>query len=37
MGHIDGPHLPTLVAETAPEIARRLLAAQVDYVLLVPA
>lgn len=37
MGHIDGPHLPTLQDETAVEIARRLATARVDYVLLVPA
>lgn len=37
MGHIDGPHLATLVGVTAPEIARRLAAAKVDYALLVPA
>ncbi len=37
MGHIDGPHLATLRQRTAPEIARRLAAAGVDYALLVPA
>jgi D-proline reductase (dithiol) PrdB len=37
MGHIDGPHLDTLRQRTAPEIARRLAAAGVDYALLVPA
>jgi D-proline reductase (dithiol) PrdB len=37
MGHIDGPHLQTLQEKTAPEIARRLAAARVDYALLVPA
>ncbi len=37
MGHIDGPHLATLRERTAPEIARRLAAAGVDYTLLVPA
>jgi D-proline reductase (dithiol) PrdB len=37
MGHIDGPHLATLQERTAPEIARKLAAAGVDYALLVPA
>jgi D-proline reductase (dithiol) PrdB len=37
MGHIDGPHLTTLVTVTAPAIARQLRTAAVDYVLLVPA
>jgi D-proline reductase (dithiol) PrdB len=37
MGHIDGPHIPTLVAVSAPEVARRLKAANVDVVLLTPA
>jgi D-proline reductase (dithiol) PrdB len=37
MGHIDGPHLPVLQDKTAPEIARRLAEARVDYALLVPA
>ena len=37
MGHIDGPHVKTLVRETAPEVARRLRAAGVHYALLVPA
>lgn len=37
MGHIDGPHLETLQERTAPEIARRLAEAGVDYALLVPA
>jgi len=37
MGHIDGPHLQTLQERTAPEIARKLAAAGVDYALLVPA
>ena len=37
MGHIDGPHVDTLVRETAPEVARRLRRARVDYALLVPA
>ena len=38
MGHIDGPHLmKTLQEQTAPEIARRLAAAGVDYALLIPA
>jgi len=37
MGHIDGPHLQTLQEKTAPEIARKLAVAGVDYALLVPA
>ncbi len=37
MGHIDGPHVNTLVRQTAPEVARRLQRAGVDYALLVPA
>ena len=37
MGHIDGTHLRVLQEETAVEIARRLVEAGVDYVLLVPA
>ena len=37
MGHIDGPHLETLQKESAPEVARRLADAKVDYALLVPA
>lgn len=37
MGHIDGRHVETLRAKTAPEAARRLAAAGVDYALLVPA
>jgi D-proline reductase (dithiol) PrdB len=37
MGHIDTPHLETLRERTAPEIARRLAEAGVDYALLVPA
>ncbi len=37
MGHIDGPHLETLRQLTAPEIARRLAAAGIDYAILVPA
>ena len=36
MGHIMGPHLATLINETAPEIARLLKAAGVDIVLLTP-
>jgi D-proline reductase (dithiol) PrdB len=36
MGHIDGPHLPTLVSETGPEVARRLREQGVDVVLLTP-
>ncbi len=37
MGHIDGVHLDTLRKETAPEVARSLRDAGVDYALLVPA
>lgn len=37
MGHIDGPYLHFLQEKTAPEIARRLASARVDYALLVPA
>ncbi len=37
MGHIDGPHVQTLVEKTAPEAARRLAAGKVDYAFLVPA
>ncbi|MBT1074261.1 hypothetical protein KJB29_03135 [Geobacter grbiciae] len=37
MGHIDGPHLLTLRKKSAPEVARRLAEAKVDYALLVPA
>lgn len=36
MGHIAGPHLATLVAKTAPAVARKLAQAGVDYALLVP-
>lgn len=36
MGHIMGPHLPTLISKTAPEIALLLKAAGVDTVLLTP-
>lgn len=37
MGHIDGPHVETLRRKSAPEVARALLGAAVDYALLVPA
>lgn len=37
MGHVAGPHLDTLVARTAPEVAGYLAAAEVDLVLLSPA
>jgi D-proline reductase (dithiol) PrdB len=37
MGHIDGRHIPRLLAETAPEVARRLQREQVDAVILTPA
>ncbi len=36
MGHIDGPHIDTLVNETAPEVALRLRKERVDAVLLTP-
>lgn len=36
MGHIDGPHIDTLVRRTAVEVAERLRAAEVDLVLLTP-
>lgn len=36
MGHITGPHLPTLINKTAPEVAELLKAAGVDIVLLTP-
>ncbi|MBI1919739.1 MAG: hypothetical protein HYS23_01525 [Geobacter sp.] len=37
MGHIDGPHLKTLREKSAPEVAKKLAEAKVDYALLVPA
>lgn len=37
MGHIDGPHISRLLAETAPGVARRLKQEQVDAVVLTPA
>jgi D-proline reductase (dithiol) PrdB len=36
MGHIDGPHIDTLIKKTAPEVARKLKKAGVDVVLLTP-
>ena len=36
MGHIDGPHIDTLVNRTAVEIANKLRAEQVDIALLTP-
>ncbi|MBI5492176.1 MAG: hypothetical protein HY893_04500 [Deltaproteobacteria bacterium] len=36
MGHIDGPHVETLIKKTAPEIAKRLKTEEVDVVLLTP-
>lgn len=36
MGHIDGPHVQTLVEKTAPEVAKQLEAGKADYALLVP-
>ena len=37
MGHIDGPHLRTLMENTAPAVARRLKTDRADAVLLTPA
>jgi D-proline reductase (dithiol) PrdB len=37
MGHIDGRHIPALIEQTAPEVAGKLKADQVDLVLLTPA
>ncbi|MEE9256752.1 MAG: glycine/sarcosine/betaine reductase selenoprotein B family protein [bacterium] len=37
MGHIDGPLVERLINETAPEAARRLIAAGADCVVLTPA
>jgi D-proline reductase (dithiol) PrdB len=37
MGHIDGPHLRTLLETTAPEVARRLRADGAEAVVLTPA
>jgi D-proline reductase (dithiol) PrdB len=37
MGHIDGPHIPVLLAVSAPQVARQLKQAQVDAVVLTPA
>ena len=37
MGHIDGRHVPRLLTETAPEVARRLRREGVDAVVLTPA
>lgn len=37
MGHIDGRHVPRLLAVTAPEVADRLKHEQVDVVVLTPA
>ncbi len=36
MGHIDGPHIDTLINKTAVEVADKLRADQVDIVLLTP-
>jgi len=36
MGHVDGPHLPRLIEETGPEVARRLKDRGADVVLLTP-
>ncbi len=37
MGHIDGPHVETLVQQTAPEVARRLRRDGAEAVFLTPA
>lgn len=37
MGHIDGPHVKTLTERTAPEVADKVVKANLDYALLVPA
>jgi D-proline reductase (dithiol) PrdB len=37
MGHIDGPHLKTLMEETAPEVAERLVREGAEAVFLTPA
>lgn len=37
MGHIDGPHLKTLMEVTAPEVARRLKHDRADAVVITPA
>jgi D-proline reductase (dithiol) PrdB len=37
MGHIDGPHVTTLIERTAPEVARRLKTDGVDAAVLTPA
>jgi D-proline reductase (dithiol) PrdB len=37
MGHIEPPHIETLLRRTAPEVARRLRQEQIDAVLLTPA
>ena len=37
MGHIEPPHVQTLLARTAPEVAGRLKQQRVDCVLLTPA
>ncbi len=37
MGHIDGPHLKTLMEETAPQVAELLVRDEVDAVFLTPA
>ncbi|MDF1593935.1 MAG: glycine/sarcosine/betaine reductase selenoprotein B family protein [Desulfobacterales bacterium] len=36
MGHIDGPHVSTLITRSAPEIARKLKAGATDIALLTP-
>jgi len=37
MGHVDGPHLATLVERTAPRVARSFVDQRADIVLLAPA
>jgi len=36
MGHIDGPHIPTLIFQNAPEVARKLKDSGTDIALLTP-
>jgi D-proline reductase (dithiol) PrdB len=37
MGHVDGPHVRTLLAATAPQVARHLVEDGADAVLMTPA
>jgi len=36
MGHIDGPHISTLISQSAPEVARKLKESGTDIALLTP-